>query len=102
MGILRVSKVRIVSIIDDDPSVRVAMEGLVRSLGFVACAFESAKDFLRSPRADDTSCLITDIQMPDMNGLELQSHLIAQGRRFPIIFFPAFPHPTIPRPSQAA
>src|SRR5258707_10214783 len=93
VGIFGVSKVRIVSIIDDDPSVRAAMEGLVRSLGFVACTFESAKDFLRSPRADDTSCLITDMQMPDMNGLELQSHLIAQGRRLPIIFITAFPEP---------
>jgi hypothetical protein len=57
-----VSKVRIVSIIDDHASARVAIEGLVRSLGFVACAFQSAEDFLRSPRANETSCLITDVQ----------------------------------------
>ncbi|SEF10292.1 Response regulator receiver domain-containing protein [Rhizobiales bacterium GAS191] len=102
VGIFRVSKVRIVSIIDDDASVRVAMEGLVRSLGFVACAFESAEDFLRSPRVDETSCLITDVQMPGMNGLELQSHLLAQGRRLPIIFITAFPEQSIRQRAQAA
>jgi FixJ family two-component response regulator len=101
-GILRVSKVGIVSIIDDDASVRDAMEGLVRSLGFIACAFESAEDFLRSPRAEDTACLITDVQMPGMNGLELQSHLLAQGRRLPIIFITAFPEQSIRRRAQAA
>jgi FixJ family two-component response regulator len=97
-----VAKIRIVSIIDDDASVRVAMAGLVRSLGFVACAYESAEDFLRSPQADETSCLITDVQMPGMNGLELQSHLLAQGRRLPIIFITAFPEPNIRKRAEAA
>ncbi len=96
------SRVQVVSIIDDDASVRVAMEGLVRSLGFAACAFESAEDFLRSPRADDTSCLITDIQMPGMNGLELQDRLLAQGRRLPIIFITAYPEQSIRRRAEAA
>jgi FixJ family two-component response regulator len=96
-----VAKMRIVSIIDDDASVRVAMAGLVRSLGFVARAYESAEDFLRSPQADDTACLITDVQMPGMNGLELQSHLLAQGRRLPIIFITAFPEPNIRKRAEA-
>ena len=85
------SKSPIVSIVDDDESVRAAMESLARSLGFVAFAFESAEDFLRSPRVDDSACLITDVQMPGMSGLALQDRLIEQGRRIPIIFITAFP-----------
>jgi FixJ family two-component response regulator len=68
--IARVSKAQIVSIVDDDASVRAAMQSLLRSLGFVAFVFESAEDFLRSPRVDDSSCLITDVQMPGMSGLD--------------------------------
>jgi FixJ family two-component response regulator len=96
-----VSKAQIVSIVDDDASVRTAMESLVRSLGFVAFAFESADDFLRSPRVDDSACLITDVQMPGMNGLELQDRLIAKGSRIPIIFMTAFPEQTIRSRAQA-
>jgi len=59
-----VSKAQIVSIVDDDASVRVAMESLVRSQGLIAFAFESAEDFLRSPRVYDSACLVTDVQMP--------------------------------------
>lgn len=96
------SIVRTVSIIDDDASVRAATACLVRSLGFVACTFGSAEDFLRSPQVDDTSCLVTDVQMPGMNGLELQSHLLAQGRRLPIIFMTAFPEQNLRQRAQAA
>jgi FixJ family two-component response regulator len=87
----RLPQVPVVSIIDDDASVRVATNRLVRSLGYIAHAFASADDFLRSPQADTTSCVITDIQMPGMSGVELQSLLRAQGRRVPIIFITAFP-----------
>jgi len=73
----------------------------VRSLGFVAFAFESADDFLRSPRVDDSACLITDVQMPGMNGLELQDRLITKGSRIPIIFITAFPEQTIRSRAQA-
>ena len=73
----------------------------MRSLGFVAFAFESADDFLRSPRVDDSACLITDVQMPGMNGLELQDRLIAKGSRIPIIFMTAFPEQTIRSRAQA-
>jgi len=96
-----VSKSKIVSIVDDDASVRAAIESLVRSLGFVAFAFESADDFLRSPRVDDSACLITDVQMPGMNGLELQDRLITKGSRIPIIFITAFPEQTIRSRAQA-
>ena len=66
------------------------MESLIRSLGFVAFAFESAEDFLKSPRVDDSACLITDVQMPGMNGLNLQDRHIAQGHRITIILITAY------------
>jgi FixJ family two-component response regulator len=73
----------------------------VRSLGFVALVFESAENFLRSPRVDDSSCLITDVQMPGMSGLDLQDCLIGRGSCVPIIFITAFPKDTIRRRAQA-
>lgn len=87
----RVTEVPVISVVDDDPSVRAAAERLLRSLGFSAHAFSSAEEFLLSPRLNDTSCLIADVQMPGMSGVELQEHLIAQGHRTPIIFITAFP-----------
>jgi FixJ family two-component response regulator len=81
----------IISIIDDDESMRCAVKSLVASLGFGAYTFASAEKFLQSPRLDDTSCLITDLQMPGLSGVELQKLLVAQGRRMPIIFMTAFP-----------
>ena len=81
----------VISIIDDDESVRAATNRLVRSLGFVALTFACADDFLRSPGLNDTSCVIADIQMPGMSGIELQSALIASGKDIPIIFITAFP-----------
>jgi FixJ family two-component response regulator len=97
-----VTTVPLISIIDDDASVRSAIEDLACSLGFAACAFASAQDFLRSPHVGDTSCLITDVQMPGMNGLELQSELLAQGYRMPIIFITAFPEKTVQARAEAA
>jgi FixJ family two-component response regulator len=96
-----VSRSQIVSIVDDDASVRAAMESLVRSLGFVACGFESAEDFLRSPRVQDSACLISDVQMPGMSGPDLRDRLIAQGSRIPIIFVTAFPKQTVKRCAHA-
>jgi FixJ family two-component response regulator len=84
--------VPVISIIDDDESVRVATERLIRSLGFSAQAYASAEDFLRSPRSGDTSCIISDVQMPRMNGLELQQALKARGSAPPMIFITAFPN----------
>jgi FixJ family two-component response regulator len=80
-----------ISIVDDDASVREATKGLVRSLGYAAATFASAEEFLESDRVDDTSCLITDVQMPGLNGIELQERLAALGHRIPIIFVTAFP-----------
>ena len=61
------------------------------SIGFVARVFDSAEAFLRSPRLEGTSCLITDVQMPGMSGLELQSQLISRGLHVPIIMITGFP-----------
>jgi FixJ family two-component response regulator len=71
----------VISIIDDDPSVRQATDGLVRSLGYRAMTFASAEDFLQSDHIDDTSCVITDVQMPGLSGVELQTMLNARGAR---------------------
>ena len=78
-----------ISIIDDDKSIREATEGLVRSLGFDAWTFASAEEFLRSGCVHNTSCVITDVQMPGLSGVELQSALIAQGNCTPMIFITA-------------
>jgi FixJ family two-component response regulator len=71
--------------------VRVATTKLVRLHGFSAYSFASAEAFLQSPRLSDTECLITDMRMPGMSGVELQSRLIAQGLRMPVIFVTAYP-----------
>jgi FixJ family two-component response regulator len=96
-----VSTCQIVSIVDDDESVRAAMESLARSLGLVSFAFESAEDFLRSPQVDESACLITDVQMPGMSGLDLQDRLNAQGSRIPIILVTAFPEQAIRKRAEA-
>nr|WP_258608469.1 response regulator [Mesorhizobium sp. AR10] len=64
---------------------------LVRLHGFLVHAFASAEEFLESPYVGDTGCVITDIRMPGMSGVDLQAHLIAQGIRVPVIFISAFP-----------
>jgi FixJ family two-component response regulator len=81
----------VISIVDDDESVRAATDRLVRSLGYTALTFASADEFLRSAHLNDTACVIADIQMPGMDGLELQSVLIAKGTNVPMIFITAFP-----------
>jgi FixJ family two-component response regulator len=80
-----------ISIVDDDESVREATKGLVRSLGYGAVTSASAEDFLQSNEINDTECVISDVQMPGLSGVELQSQLIAQGNRTPIIFLTASP-----------
>lgn len=85
------SKVPVIAIVDDDVSVRESTRRLMRSLGYTAVAFASAEEFLQSDRARDTSCLITDVQMPGMSGVDLQDRLIADDRHTPIIFMTAFP-----------
>ena len=65
-------------------------KGLLRALGYRASTFASADEFLKSEQAHDTSCLITDVQMPGLTGLDLQDRHIAQGHRIPIIFMTGF------------
>jgi len=88
-------QVPVISIIDDDASVRAATNRLVRSLGYIAFTFASAEEFLRSPQVHDSSCVIADVQMPGMSGVDLQSRLQAQGCRLPIIFITAFPEESV-------
>ena len=85
------AKIPMISIVDDDRAVRAATRGLVRSLGYDVSTFASAEEFLTSERLHDTSCLITDLHMPGLSGIELQDRLIAQGRHLPIVFITAFP-----------
>jgi FixJ family two-component response regulator len=80
---------RIVAVIDDDESVRTALKELLRSVGLPAQAFASAEDFLKSGQQRDTGCLIADIRMPGMSGLELQAKLNADHIRVPTIFITA-------------
>src|SRR5262245_24620298 len=82
----RVAEVPVISIIDDDASVRTATARLLRSMGFSAYAFASAQEFLSSPRLSETSCVIADVEMPGMSGIELQDYLIAHGHSTPVIF----------------
>jgi len=86
------NKVPLISIVDDDGVVRAAIESLVRSHGFLACTFASASAFLQSPLGAETSCLISDIQMPDINGAELQDRLADLGLSIPTIFITAYPN----------
>jgi FixJ family two-component response regulator len=86
-----VNEVPTISVVDDDASVRTATARLLRSLGFSAHAFASAQEFLLSPRLRETSCLIADVEMPGMSGIELQEYLIAHGHRTPMVFITAFP-----------
>src|SRR6266699_1501993 len=79
----------VVSIVDDDVSVRRSTRRLLRSSGFRAEAFASAEEFLDSKSAAETACLILDLRMPGMNGLELQRRLAQNGNSVPIIFLSA-------------
>lgn len=83
--------VPVISIIDDDASVRAGLNNLVRSLGYVVCPFASAEAFLQSTQRHNTWCVIADVRMPVMTGVELQSHLRSQGSRVPFIFITAAP-----------
>ena len=82
-------KPKLVAIVDDNESVRISLEGLMKAVGFPALAFAHAEEFLASDRKRDIACLILDIRLPGMSGLELQSKLNAEHCRIPIIFITA-------------
>src|ERR1700731_4664159 len=82
-------KTKLVATLDDDDSVRTALEGLLKAVGLPAQAFASAEEFLKSGQQHETACLIADIRMPGMSGLELQAQLNAEHCRIPTIFITA-------------
>ena len=84
-------KASLVSVVEDDQFFRESMRRLMRSLGYSVEAFPSAADFLASPRLVETACLIADVHMPAMTGLELHRHLIAAGYAIPTILVTAYP-----------
>jgi FixJ family two-component response regulator len=84
-----------ISVVDDDESMREAIRGLMRSLGYKAQAFRSAEEFLTSRQVLHTSCLIADVQMPGMTGLELHRHLVALGKTIPTILITAYPDDSV-------
>lgn len=81
----------VIAIVDDDHSVREALTSLVRSLGYVAVAFECAENLLKSRRRRNVSCVIADVQMPGMTGIELHNRLVSSGEPIPTILITAFP-----------
>ena len=85
------SQTQMVSIVDDDQLAREGIKELVESFGYKALAFVSAQDFLQSGAIAETGCLITDLQMPGLNGLELQERLQAGGYDTPVILITAYP-----------
>jgi FixJ family two-component response regulator len=97
-----VSKISVIAVIDDDASVRVGTENLLSSLGYTVRTFASAGEFLRSGLRNDTSCVISDVRMPGMSGLELQALLLTQGRRVPFIFITAFGEEAVRAQAQSA
>ncbi len=80
----------IIAVVDDDQSMRHSLNIFLRSLGYLADAFGSAEEFLESGRLSNASCLISDVRMPGMSGLELQKRLVALGCKIPVIFMTAF------------
>jgi FixJ family two-component response regulator len=86
-----VSQTPLLACIDDDPSICEAIKELLKASGFTAKTFLSAEEFLQSARLEDTSCLIMDVQLGGMSGLQLQNRLAESGYGIPIIFITAFP-----------
>ena len=81
----------IVYVVDDDISVREGLEGLIHKTGWRALVFSSAEEFLRFDRRDDASCLITDVTLGGMSGIDLQKHLVESSNGIPVIVTTAFP-----------
>src|ERR1700747_73475 len=82
-------KAKLVAIVDDDELIRESLQGLMEEAGFLAQGFASAEEFLTSGKLEETACLIADIRMPGMSGLELQARLSQDHYRIPIIFITA-------------
>jgi FixJ family two-component response regulator len=85
------AKHQLISIVEDDEPFRESMRKLLTSLGYVAETFPSAAFFLASPLVADTACLVADVQMPGMTGIELHRHLVDAGHAIPTILVTAYP-----------
>lgn len=81
----------VISVIDDDASVRAATNNLLSSHGYLVRTFSSAEDYLQSVQPDSSSCVVADVQMPGMSGLDLLTHVRTRGNDVPFIFITAFP-----------
>jgi FixJ family two-component response regulator len=92
----------LISVVDDDEPFREAMTSLMKSLGFEVAAFSSAEAFLASPRLESTSCLIADVHMPSMTGIDLHQRLLANGRTIPVILITAYPDDNVRARALAA
>jgi len=92
----------LISVIDDDEPFREAMSSLMRSLGFEVEAFSSAEAFLGSSHMGTTSCLIADVHMPNMTGIDLHQQLVASGRAIPVILITAYPDDNVRARALAA
>jgi FixJ family two-component response regulator len=88
---IEVPKGPLVAIVDDDESIRETTKDLLESAGFSAAVFSRAASLLRSRRLSRVCCLITDMRMPKMTGLELHQHLVASNRAIPTILMTAYP-----------
>lgn len=89
------STLSMISVIDDDASVRAATNNLLSSHGYLVHTFASAHEFLQSTHLGDSSCVVADVQMPIMSGLDLLTHLRARGNDAPFIFITAFPDESV-------
>ena len=89
-----VSRTAIIHIIDDDESIRRALARLVRSIGMIARTFHSPKEFLDQEDLSEVRCMLLDVQLPGMSGLDLYDYMVAVGRDVPVIFITAHPSET--------
>lgn len=95
-------KARLVRIVDDDAAVRRALARLVESMGLRAETFASPDDLLKQPQADDVDCLVLDVQLPGMDGFELNERVRASGNMTPVIFISAHVNRTTRKRAEAA
>ncbi|WP_428668543.1 response regulator transcription factor [Reyranella sp.] len=93
-------KAPLIAVVDDDESVREALGNLLMSMGLEVKAFGTAEEFLASPYSHSAACLVADVQLPGMSGLELQRRIIADGNALPIILITAFPRDHVRRQAE--
>ena len=85
----------VISVVDDDASIRTAIYNLLRSLGYIVHVYPSAEAFLQSPQLHNTRCVVADVRMPGMSGIELQLRLRSEGSRMPFVFITAVPEESV-------